>query len=158
MRFQKRSRGYLAAVFLLIWSVCTGCGAKEAKTMDDFTALAKELGYTISDCTEQFADYGHIDQAVLAQSPDGKYQVEFYDLDSEESACVFYQENYEILSEREEDAVSHVSSGTDSAQNYEITAKAGFGCVTRVGETCFYAVVDKEYADEVKSFKKELGY
>ena len=55
-------------------------------------------------------------------------------------------------------ALSHVESSTKSTQNYEITGKEGYGCISRIGNTCFYSVADKDYKKEVKDFKKEFGY
>ena len=100
----------------------------------------------------------YIEKALVAISEDGNYQVEFYQLADEEGACTFYLENYNILAGHESDAVSHVESSTKSTQNYEITGKEGYGCISRIGNTCFYSVADKDYKKEVKDFKKEFGY
>lgn len=145
-------------VLVLIAAGISGCGEKEAKSMEEFQAFAQEQGYSLTDCTQQFESYGYIEQAWIAIAEDGSYQVEFYVLDSEESACVFYQENFQILSQYEENAKSCVKSSTSTVQNYEITGTVGFGCVTRIGKTCFFAVVDQEAAGAVKRFKQQFGY
>lgn len=144
----------LCVVLLLV----AGCQNKVAKTEDDFTTFAEEKGFTINDCTQQFEEYDYIEKALVAISEDGNYQVEFYQLADEEGACTFYLENYNILADHESDAVSHVESSTKSTQNYEITGKEGYGCISRIGDTCFYSVADKDYKKEVKDFKKEFGY
>ena len=138
--------------------ILSACGAAEEKSLEGFQEFAQEQEYSLMDCTQQFESYGYIKQAWIAISSDGSHQVEFYVLDSEESACVFYQENYQILSEHEEDAKSCVKLSTSQKQNYEITGTAGYGCITRIGNTCLYAVVDRASADQVKEFKRRFGY
>lgn len=156
MRKIRKNAVLLGLVMVLL--LVAGCEKKEAKTTDDFSAFAEEKGFSINDCTQQFEEYDYIEKALVAISEDGNYQVEFYQLSDEEGACTFYLENYNILSQHEDDATSHVESSTKTAQNYEITGKEGYGCISRIGDTCFYTVVDKDYKKEVKNFKKEFGY
>ncbi len=146
----------VAGLLSLFWVV--GCGGREVPSVNDVISEMEADGFIIKNSIEQFADYEYVEQAYIAIAPDETYQVEFYDLDSEENAASFYAANYNILSESEDNSQNHVSVTMGNYQNYEITTKTGFGCITRVGDTCFYAVVGNDYSDDVRMIKDELGY
>lgn len=141
-----------------VLAALSACGKAEPKTAEEVTTLLEEKGFWVEDCTEQFADYDYVEKSIVALSPDEGYQVEFYELDGEEGASTFYKINYTLLSEGEEGASSHTESSTKNQQKYQLTTKDKFGGISRIMDTCFYFNVDKEYKDEVKKIKDELGY
>lgn len=142
-------------VFMMMF--VTAC-EKEPKGMKDFIDLMEEEKFQLSDCTEQYSNIDYMEEAWVAVSADGKYQVEFYKLDTSDNATAFFNENHAILSAYESDSTSKVKSSTNKSQYYEITGEDGFYCISRIEDTVFYAVVNKEYKEDVKKIRKQLGY
>lgn len=151
----------LKVVMLLLLSVCTltACG-KTKKSDLEFVEMMESRNFTVTDCTDQYADNAEITNVQVAIEPGGNYQVEFYTLDTEENAVAFFNSNYEILSAFEEDSKNRnsSSSSTKKMQSFELTGEEGFYCITRVENTVFYSVINKEYKDAVKEIKKDLDY
>lgn len=146
---------------LLLLSVCTltACG-KTKKSNMEFVELMEGRDFTVTDCTDQYADNAEIKDVQVAIEQDGNYQVEFYTLDTEDNAIAFFNSNYDILSVYEEDSKNRRTSNasTKKSQFFELTGEEGFYCIVRVENTVFYSVVNREYKDAVKDIKKELGY
>lgn len=142
----------------LVVSVVGGCRKKVEKSAEEFTEIAEEKGFTVNDCTYQFEDAGYVEEALVAVSDDGAYQVEYYRLSDEDTAREFFNNNYSILAENESESTSHFAVNGNSIQEYKIKDEYGYSCISRVGRTCFYAVVDKEYENDVDTFKMEFQY
>lgn len=145
----------VALVFLMLFG--TACG-KEPKGTKDFMELMENEDFQLSDCTGQYSEIDYMEEAWVAVSADGEYQVEFYKLDTSDNATAFFNENYAILSAYESDSSSKAKSSTKKSQYYEVTGEDGFYCISRIEDTVFYAVVKEEYKNEVKDLKKQLGY
>lgn len=155
----KRDGKKIAAgfVIMLMTVILIGCSKAEPVTAEEFAEVMENRGFTVSDCTEQFEDENFIKKVLVAVSPTGDYQVKFLTLEGEEAAKDIYEETCEILSTGWEQTSIHESSGSQK-QNYEIIGTDGFGCMTRIGATCFYAVVDEDFKKQVEEIKNELGY
>lgn len=63
---------------LLLFTL-TGCGDKTALSAEDFKMNLEKKGYTVSDATDQAADYDSVAQVYLAISPNSTYQIEYKD-------------------------------------------------------------------------------
>ena len=85
--------GIICFVFL---SILTGCGNKTAINTAQFKSIAENKGYTITDATSQYAQYGYINEATIA-SNNNEWQAEFYVLSDEGNATSMYNTNLEIL-------------------------------------------------------------
>lgn len=146
---------------LLLLSICTltACGRTKKSNMD-FVELMESRDFTVTDCTDQYADNAEIIDVQVAIEQDGNYQVEFYTLDTEDNAIAFFNSNYDILSVYEEDSENRRTSNTSTkrSQYFELTGEEGFYCIARIENTVFYSVVNREHKDAVKDIKKELGY
>ena len=113
-------------------------------------------GYAILDVTEQFE--GQVLSATLAVEQSGAYQIEFFEVETEQQAKIAFEQNKATF-ESEKGLVS--SSYANNGRNFSVYAQTSDGkysYVCRVGQTFVYASVPEQYKDAVKSAIKSLGY
>lgn len=140
----------LSAIFL------TGCGdTKESLNSETFTTQLEEKNFTIVEQTDNLLyDTSSIESYMVATSPDGTYQLEFFIYTNESSAQAFYAKQKEHLGNL--GANSELNVGNFS--KYTQTSNGKFSVVSRVGSTLLYTTVDEMYRTEVNDLIKEIGY
>lgn len=143
----------LLAMFVLL---ITGCGTKEVKTTDDFTALAESKDMEVVDVYQQFASAGIIKEATVARNDD--WQVEFYVLTDDASAEGMYETNVGIFESRKGSSSSHSSVDMENYSSYALTSDGSYMYVIRVDNTVLYLDVEEEFKEDVQEFVEELGY
>ncbi len=159
----------LLVVVILIGAAVTFlvCSRKKAITKDEFVSKAKEYGLSVqeADVDEDFvksatiAYKGTISFIVSEGSFKPDWQVEFYEIDTEENAKSMYagnKSNYENTSDSGGSASISVNAGNYSY--FEKTADGHYVYISRVDTTLLYLNVSEEYKADVKEFVKKLGY
>ena len=146
----------LIAICLAMLLSLAACG-KPVLSSDEFKAAAAANGCTPEDITGQYSDYSYVEQVIVARNSAG-WQVEFYVLDSADTAAALFGNNRAEI-EASKGAVS--SNASVTMGDYSSFSQTGSGTYSRViksGSTMLYAQVPKEYKEAVTGFFKALGY
>ena len=146
--------GIICFVFL---SILTGFGNKTAINTAQFKSIAENKGYTITDATSQYAQYGYINEATIATN-NNEWQAEFYVLSDEGNATSMYNTNLEIFASYKGNSSSESSSSASNYTSYSLTSSGYYMHLCRIDNTLLYVKVSETYKDIVKDFIKELGY
>lgn len=145
----------VAAVIIAAFSLIK---PKEAITADEFVQYMEENGLVISDVLDQFGEVDYINNAYIAIARDYSYQIEFYELQDDEYAEAFYENNAEkIYKTRTDNSTQYKVSGP----NYDklsLTKTGKYKVVSRIGNTAIYIDVDEAYKDTVKDLLDGINY
>lgn len=142
-----------ASLFIL-----TSCGSKTAITSDDFKTKMEADGYTIVDATDQFSGYEYINNVYLAVDKDKTYQIEFYDISTEEYADGVFQNNKSIFEDSKGSTSAESSTSVNNYETYSLSSNDTYKYISRVDNTMLYVDVSSEYKDTVKEVIDKLGY
>ncbi len=141
--------------FLMIFAL-TGCLSKTAITTSEFKTKAENLGYTTTDIISQYASYGYIKEATVAQSEG--YQVEFYVLDDASNATSMFNTNKEDFESYMGNSSSESTVNIGNYSSYTLTSSDYYMHLCRVDNTLLYVKVKDTYKDSVKTLIEDLGY
>lgn len=149
----------LVAVVFISVLLLTGCGNKEPITANDFYNRMKGENFVLTDATSQFSNYNYIKKAYVAQSPDLKYQIEFYEISDEENAKKFFNNNKQIF----ETSLGTVVKGkldlnTTKVSKYRAISSGHYMALTRINNTVLFARLPENYSKPASSIIKKLGY
>ncbi len=153
----KKKNIFFGVVCFLMLFALTGCGNKNAITTSDFKSKTENLSYVTTDVTSQYASYGYIQEATIAQSSDG-YQVEFYVLDDAGNATSMFNTNKATFESYKGNSSTESSSSMGNYSSYSLTSSGYYMYLCRVDNTLLYVKVKDTYKNSVKSLIKELGY
>ena len=153
----KKKNVLLGVICFLMLFALTGCGKKTAITTSTFKSKTESLGYTTADVTSQYASYGYVQEATIAQSSDG-YQVEFYVLNDAANATSMFNTNKATFESYKGNSSAESSSNMDNYSIYTLTSSGYYMHLCRVDNTLLYVRVNDSYKDSVQSLIKELGY
>ncbi len=141
---------------LVIALFLTACGSKTALTNNQFIEKMESAGYQTVDAANQFGE-GEVEAVSLAIK-EGKYQIEFYVLPSNDQAVSAFNGN---KSDFEQMKGNGASSGELSGSNYNyygLSTDEGYYVVSRVDNTMIFINTSAQYKDEIKEILKEIGY
>jgi hypothetical protein len=149
----KKIMSFILVLVLLTFSSCST--NKEVISYMSFGETLEGMGYTIVDATSQFPE-GSVNGVLLAILD--TYQIEFYEVPTEEQAIKAFEENKETF-----DAISSTTSSDSSISlgnysTYSRTTEDNFYLVTRVENTFIYASVAKEFKEDIEAVVEKLGY
>lgn len=122
-----------------------------------FNNTMKEKGYTMTDTTNQFAQYGdYVSKSYAAQK--SGYQIEFYELSSEENAISMYNTNKIKFETQKTNTSTSSAVNMKNYSTFSLTANGKYKYLSRIDNTLIYVDVDESYKDTVKDIMKEIGY
>lgn len=147
----------LGIVLLLSVFMVTGCETKTPLEPKDFVDLIEQNEYKTTNVLNQFEQYDQIKNAFVAQDKEMRYQIEYYQLDTIESAKSFYNGNKEIF-QKMENIKSRTNLNQDNYERYAQSTDSAYSSISRIDNTILYANVKIEYKEEVKEIIKKLGY
>mgnify|MGYP004662872861 CR=1 FL=1 len=154
----KKKKFTIAVVIsVLTLFILTGCGNKKAATVETFEQVSKEHGNEIVDITDQYQKYENIEKAIISKNTDN-WNVEFYILNSNDSASSMFNLNKETFEEESEGASSQTSASFGNYETYTLTTGDYYMHLCRIDNTFLYVKVKKENKDAVKKLVKDLGY
>lgn len=113
-------------------------------------------GYQIVDVTDQYKE-DFVENVSIAVKDD-KYQIEFYDLNSESKAKTAYKANVEKFKELKGSSSTETNVTLGNYSTYKLTADGKYCVVSRIGDTFIYINVPSDYKTEVNDALKKLGY
>jgi len=137
----------------------TACSSKkEAIDEDQFIRIMNDEGFSIKNVESQFEQYGYFEEAYLAIDSNNNYQIEFYELEEENYALNFYNNNKSKF--ENEKSSTYVDSNIDliNTNKYTLTTNNEYKVISRIDDTVIYLDVDKKYKKEVNDILKKLGY
>ena len=155
---------FLIVLILVITTIITGLVIinknknKESITANEFKNKMEDMNYIVVDAKDQFEEYDYIEKVYLAAPKNYKYQIEFYEMDEEEQAISFYNNNQEIFESYNSSASAETNVSIGNNAKYTLTTEDEYRLLSRIDNTVIYVHVDKEYKDEIKEVLKELGY
>ena len=142
---------------VLCLAAVVGCTAKkEPVTAAEFSRHMEQEGYAILDATEQFD--GQVLSATLAVEQSGAYQIEFFEVETEQQAKIAFEQNKAAFESEKGAAASRYENNGLNFSVYAQTSNGKYSYVCRVEQTFVYANVPEQYKDVVKSAIKGLGY
>ena len=140
----------------------TACGGKStAITSKEFMNTMTDEGFNLVDVKEQFNTYEEIKEAYVALSENEEYQIEFYVLDSGESAVRLYNYNKELFEQSKENSSTmsaYTSVDLSNKNKYTLSVDGKIKLLSRIDNTMIYLNVESQYKDKVKTILKKLGY
>ena len=153
-RFKKL--GIILTIIVMTF-LLTGCGTKTVKTTNDFIALAEDSNLSTKNIKEgQYASDDTIRDGYVAYN--NNWQVEFYVLDTENTASSNFDTNVKIFEDSKGESSAYVSFEGKNYESYSLVSNGQYMYICRVENTFIYANVSEEYQDDVKAFIKSFGY
>lgn len=155
--------GIIIAVFVVATIIITCVFAslnkeKTSMTAEAFKTKMEEKGYHIIDAIEQFAAYDYVKKAYLATSEDYSYKIEFYELEDDNYATLFYNNNKAILEASKGSASAENSIAIKNYAKYSLSSNGKYMVVSRINNTVLYVSVEETYKDAVKGIIEEIDY
>lgn len=124
---------------------------------DTFNTIMEGKGYVMTDTTIQFAQYGSLmTKSYAAQKND--YQIEFYELSTDENAISMYNTNKTKFESQKSNASASATASMNNYSTYSLTTNGKYKYLSRIDNTLVYIDVDESYKDIVKDIMKEIGY
>lgn len=124
---------------------------------DTFNTTMEGKGYVMTNSTSQFAQYpNYMLESYVAQKTG--YQIEFYELTSEENAISMYNTNKAIFESQKANISSSATASMNNYSTYSLTTNGKYKYLSRIDNTLVYVDVDESYKDVVKDIMKEIGY
>lgn len=145
----------IVSAFLLL--LITGCGSKNAISSAKFMSVADDYDCSITDVINQFEQYGTISEAYVATNTND-WQVEFYVLNSEDSAISMFNTNKTIFESYKSGKQVETSTNMNNYATYSLTTNGHYMYLSYVDNTLVYVRVNDTYKDVVKEFIDDLGY
>lgn len=152
-----KRRLFLLIIFTLSIFLVTGCNKKEALSANDFVDLIELNEYQTINVLNQFSDYNQVKNAFIAQNKDMTYQIEYYELDTEDNAIQFYEHNRDIF-KKEGKLKTNSEIELNNYQKYTQTTKTTYSIVSRINNTIVYANVKIKYKGDIDKIIETLGY
>lgn len=152
-----KKRLLLFTTFLFTIFFITACSTKTPLNSNDFVDLIEQNEYKTTNVINQFTDYTQIKNAFIAQDKGMNYQIEYYELDTIDSAKSFYKGNKEIF-QKQENIKSHTKVDLDNYEKYTQSTDTVYSSISRIDNTVVYANVKIEYKDKIIEIIKKLGY
>ena len=122
-----------------------------------FNTTMESKGYIMTDTTSQFAQYGNYMSKSYAAQKTG-YQIEFYELSSEENAISMYNTNKTKFESQKSNASASATASMNNYATHSLTTNGKYKYLSRIDNTLVYIDVDESYKDVVKDIMKEIGY
>lgn len=145
----------LVGIFIIAYNILNK--EKTPISAESFNTIMREKGYIMVDITNQYAEYGdYVLKGYLAQK--SGYQIEFYELSSEENAIDAYNTNRSLFESQESNVSASYTISMNNYGTYSLTTKEDYKYISRIDNTLIYVNVDKDYKDTVKDILKEIGY
>jgi len=133
---------------------------RNALSISRFEAIMEKQGYQLFDSTDQYSDYSeYIKKCSIAIGKYAEYQIEFYELTSNENALALYDENratFETVATEENPA--SVDENSDKYSKYVLAVSGRYMVLSRIDNTVVYADVNDDYRAKVENALKVLGY
>lgn len=154
----------LFIVYTLAVMSLVSCGDKEPATIEKFIEVAEAEGCSIISLTaEEVAEAlqdspEYYDSLTIAQNADADWQVEFYDLASDENAAALFISFKNHYEENKGTVSGEISTSMGNSAAYSITTGGIYVYVGRIADTVVFVETPKENKTSVKAIIDGIGY
>ena len=138
--------------------VITGCGNKKAIDSDKFKKIMTDMDFQVVDAKYLFSEYDQVKEVYVALEKDRNYQIEFYVLDTDDSATDFYNTNKTIFEDSKGSTSSYKTVNLGNVSKYTLTTDGQYKIISRIGNTAVFVSEDIKYKDDINKILKKLGY
>ena len=147
----------ILSIFVLLMVITlTGCKSKTPLNPGEFKIQMQNKNYTVQDATNQFSSNPEIKQVYIALN--SNYQIEYYEIDTEENAKLFYKDNRTIFEQSKGNTSTYTTKEYGNYQIYKLKTNGKYKVIARIGNTAIYLDVDNTYKSEIDSILDYLGY
>ena len=131
---------------------------KTPLTAEEFKNTMTAKGYGVVDAASQFSGYSYIKKAYIAINTERTYQIEFYELENDEYATSFYNNNKAQIEKNKSSNAVQTNNSVKNHSKYTLSSNGKYGVVSRIGNTVIYLQVADTYKDTVKDILKSIDY
>ena len=131
---------------------------KKAVTEEKFIEIAKEKGYNIGEVQKETLNNTNVTSAKIAVSSDYRYLVEFYILNSSETASSFFSECKSNLENSKEEGTIPTEESSKEYEKYTLKSNGKYMYLVRVNNTIVQLNVNEQDEKAVTEFVNALGY
>ena len=147
-------------ILLFLITVCclTGCGNKKAITIDEYKDIMSTNSFVLNNAKNRISVNSNIKDIYIAANPKDNYQIEFYVLESVDTAKIFFSENKTRFSKEVGKNKIETKSKKGNSEKYTVTSLGQYRLVSRIENTVIYLDTRESNKKKVDEILKELGY
>lgn len=150
---------FILGIFCFIISLTViGCGNETAITSKEFQTKMEAKGFTVINAKSQFSKYSYVKQAYIAINKKANYQIEFYQLSTNDYAKSFFNNNKQIFKKSKSSGSAEMSISTGYNDKYTLITGGKYKFISRIDNTVIYLNVKESNKTAVKKIIDELGY
>lgn len=149
----------ILCMVMILTFFMVGCSIKkEIIDSEKFIRIMSDNKFSITDATNQYDNYSHINSVHVATSNDLEYEIEFYVLDTVEEAKKMFESNKNTFEHKKLNKATIVKKNVSNYNFFSISDGDLYRYICRVENTLVYVDTTKKYKNEVKDMIKKLGY
>lgn len=142
--------------FLIIITL-SGCDKKNIN-MDKFTEIMKKNGYSVSNITDKYKSISQLKEAATSINESDKWQIDFYVLDSNESALKIYNNNVDTFKFLKNDKDKEIVKTDKNYSKYILITNNSYGVIAINNNTIIYISANSKAKDKIDKLLREIGY
>lgn len=131
---------------------------KKAVTEEQFVEIAKEKGYNIGEVQKDTLNNTAITSAKIAVSSDYRYLVEFYILNSHETASHFFDECKSNFESSKVEGSMPTEESSKEYEKYTLKSDGKYMYLARINNTIIQLNVNEQDEKAATEFINALGY
>ena len=143
---------------MVVTLTLTGCGNKKAITIDDYKDIMSTNSFVLNNAKNRISVNSNIKDIYIAANPKDNYQIEFYVLESVDTAKTFFSENKTRFSKEVGKNKIETKSKKGNSEKYTVTSLGQYRLVSRIENTVIYLDTRESNKKKVDEILKELGY
>ena len=143
---------------MVVTLTLTGCGNKKAITIDEYKDIMSTNFFVLNNAKNRVSVNSNIKDVYIAANPKDNYQIEFYVLESVDTAKTFFSENKTRFSKEVGKNKIETKSKKGNSEKYTVTSLGQYRLVSRIENTVIYLDTRESNKKKVDEILKELGY
>lgn len=143
---------------MVVTVTLTGCGNKKAITIDEYKDIMSTNSFVLNNAKNRISVNSNIKDIYIAANPKDNYQIEFYVLESVDTAKTFFSENKTRFSKEVGKNKIETKSKKGNSEKYTVTSLGQYRLVSRIENTVIYLDTRESNKKKVDEILKELGY
>ena len=143
---------------MVVTLTLTGCGNKKAITIDEYKDIMSTNSFVLNNAKNRISVNSNIKDIYIAANPKDNYQIEFYVLESVDTAKTFFSENKTRFSKEVGKNKIETKFKKGNSEKYTVTSLGQYRLVSRIENTVIYLDTRESNKKKVDEILKELGY
>lgn len=153
----KKKISYILTL-MIITVALTGCGKKKAITVDEYKDIMSSKLFVVNNAKNNIDEKSSIKDIYVAANTKERYQIEFYVLNSVDSAKEFFSNNKTRFGKQVGKNKVETKSKKGNFEKYTVTSLGQYRLVSRIDNTVIYLDIGESNKKKVDEILKELGY